>query len=72
MADSTRDVGREILEGIRQLKRGEHGRILNEAAGRCGARVGTSAVADDTVSTDRDVAVSQDRQPPFPHADDGG
>jgi putative transcriptional regulator len=22
-----RDVGREILEGIRQLKRGEHGRI---------------------------------------------
>jgi putative transcriptional regulator len=23
-----RDLGREILEGIRQLKRGEHGRII--------------------------------------------
>jgi len=23
-----RDIGREILEGIRQLKRGEHGRII--------------------------------------------
>jgi len=23
-----RDIGREILQGIRQLKRGEHGRIL--------------------------------------------
>ena len=72
MADSTRDFGREILEGIRQLKQGEHGRILNGVAGRCGARVGTSAVADDKVSTDRDATVSQDRQPPFPRADDGG
>ena len=27
MAASKRDVGLEILEGLRQLKRGEHGRI---------------------------------------------
>ena len=24
-----RDVGREILEGLRELKRGEHGRVIN-------------------------------------------
>ena len=29
MADSKRDLGREILEGIRELKRGEHGRVTN-------------------------------------------
>jgi putative transcriptional regulator len=26
---SRRNVGREILEGLRELKRGEHGRIIN-------------------------------------------
>ena len=29
MAPARRNIGREILEGIRQLKRGEHGRITN-------------------------------------------
>jgi putative transcriptional regulator len=29
MARRKRNVGLEILEGLRQLKRGEHGRILN-------------------------------------------
>jgi putative transcriptional regulator len=29
MAKPKRDVGLEILEGLRQLKRGEHGRIIN-------------------------------------------
>jgi putative transcriptional regulator len=29
MAKRTRNVGLEILEGLRQLKRGEHGRIVN-------------------------------------------
>lgn len=29
MAPPRRNIGREILEGIRQLKRGEHGRITN-------------------------------------------
>jgi putative transcriptional regulator len=29
MRRGNRNVGREILEGIRQLKRGEHGRISN-------------------------------------------
>jgi len=28
MAKTKRDIGREILEGIRQLKRGKQGRIL--------------------------------------------
>ena len=28
MVESTRDIGEGILEGIRQLKRGEHGRII--------------------------------------------
>lgn len=27
MAKSKRNVGREILEGIREIKRGEHGRV---------------------------------------------
>jgi putative transcriptional regulator len=29
MARSKRNLGREILEGVRQLKRGEHGRVVN-------------------------------------------
>ncbi len=29
MARSKRNLGQEILEGVRQLKRGEHGRILS-------------------------------------------
>ena len=29
MAAAKRDIGQEILQGIRQLKRGEHGRITN-------------------------------------------
>lgn len=32
MAKRTRNVGLEILEGLRQLKRGEHGRIINVPA----------------------------------------
>ena len=32
MADAERDIGEEILEGIRELKRGEHGRIINVPA----------------------------------------
>ena len=32
MVESKRDVGEEILEGIRQLKRGDHGRIINVPA----------------------------------------
>jgi putative transcriptional regulator len=28
MAKAKRNVGQEILEGIRQLKRGEHGRVV--------------------------------------------
>ena len=29
MARSKRNLGREILEGVRQLKRGEHRRVVN-------------------------------------------
>ena len=29
MANTKRTVGQEILNGIREIKRGEHGRILN-------------------------------------------
>lgn len=29
MAKSQRQIGLEILEGLRQLKRGEHGRVVN-------------------------------------------
>lgn len=32
MVESTRDIGEEILEGIRQLKGGEHGRIVSVPA----------------------------------------
>jgi len=32
MAKSRRDIGREILEGIREIKRGAHGRVLNDPA----------------------------------------
>ena len=29
MTEKDRDIGREILEGLRELKREEHGRIVN-------------------------------------------
>ena len=29
MAKAKRNIGREILEGVRQLKRGEYGRIID-------------------------------------------
>jgi putative transcriptional regulator len=29
MPKASRNVGREILEGIREIKRGEHGRVIN-------------------------------------------
>lgn len=29
MAKKERDIGREILSGLRELKRGEHGRVVN-------------------------------------------
>jgi putative transcriptional regulator len=29
MASAKRDIGREILDGVRQLKKGEHGRVIN-------------------------------------------
>lgn len=29
MAKAKRDIGLEILEGIREIKRGEHGRVTN-------------------------------------------
>ena len=29
MASDKRDIGREILEGLREIKRGEHGRVTN-------------------------------------------
>jgi putative transcriptional regulator len=29
MAKKTRDIGKEILEGIREIKRGEYGRVIN-------------------------------------------
>ena len=29
MANSKRDIGKEILDGIREIKRGEHGRVIN-------------------------------------------
>lgn len=29
MAKTKRNIGQEILEGLQQLKRGEHGRIVN-------------------------------------------
>ena len=29
MAKTSRDIGTEILEGLRQLKRGEHGQVVN-------------------------------------------
>jgi putative transcriptional regulator len=27
--DTQRDIGQEILDGIREIKRGEHGRVIN-------------------------------------------
>jgi putative transcriptional regulator len=29
LASDKRDIGREILEGIREIKRGDHGRVTN-------------------------------------------
>jgi putative transcriptional regulator len=29
MAKTVRNIGREILDGLRELKRGEHGRVVN-------------------------------------------
>ncbi len=29
MSNGRRSVGREILDGLRQLKRGDHGRVIN-------------------------------------------
>jgi putative transcriptional regulator len=29
MPKAKRNIGREILEGLRELKRGEHGRVIN-------------------------------------------
>ena len=29
MAKKKRDIGAEILQGLRELKRGEHGRVIN-------------------------------------------
>lgn len=29
MAKTKRDIGKEILDGIREIKRGEHGRVIN-------------------------------------------
>lgn len=32
MANVERDIGQEILEGIREIKRGEHGRVITVPA----------------------------------------
>lgn len=29
MTNAKRDIGREILEGLRKIKRGQHGRVVN-------------------------------------------
>jgi putative transcriptional regulator len=29
MAKAKRDIGREILQGLREIKRGKHGRVVN-------------------------------------------
>ena len=29
MAEAKRDIGREILQGLREIKRGQHGRVVN-------------------------------------------
>ena len=29
MANAKRDIGREILKGLREIKRGRHGRVVN-------------------------------------------
>ena len=31
-SESERDLGQEILDGIREIKRGEHGRVINVPA----------------------------------------
>ena len=30
MARARRNIGAEILEGVREIKRGEHGRVISE------------------------------------------
>ena len=43
MSSQKREIGKEILEGIRQIKRGEHGRITNfPPIAETRARVGLS------------------------------
>lgn len=43
MARAKRNIGEEILEGIRQLKRGAHGRVTNvPAVGEIREKVGLS------------------------------
>lgn len=32
MAKAKRDIGREILQGLKQIKRGQHGRVINVPA----------------------------------------
>ena len=32
MAKAPRNIGREIVDGLRELKRGEHGRVINVPA----------------------------------------
>ena len=29
MNETSRDIGKEILEGLQEIKRGEHGRVIN-------------------------------------------
>ena len=29
MANAKRDIGKEILQGLREIKRGQHGRVVN-------------------------------------------
>jgi hypothetical protein len=38
MARTKRNIGLEILEGIREIKRGEHGRIVNVPSALTGDR----------------------------------
>jgi putative transcriptional regulator len=45
MAKSKRDIGREILNGLRELKRGDHGRIINvPAVGSVREKTGLSQI----------------------------
>lgn len=43
MATAKRDIGKEILDGLRELGRGEHGRVVNlPAVGSIRAKTGLS------------------------------